>query len=142
VSAQRDKSDLITTTADGRTYLGMPAELAAVVARIIHDRLDLIEKRTGVKVHPDDVPLLAWVSQLDIEVRIAARLASEPVSGDAAPVPPLSVHDVARRSGYTEDGIRKARRRGSLRGEQVGRDWRFWPDDVEQWLGKSRRKSA
>jgi hypothetical protein len=68
VSAQRDKSDLVTTTADGRTYLGMPAELAADVARLIHERLDRLERQTGVKAHPDDVPLRAWALQLDIEV--------------------------------------------------------------------------
>lgn len=133
------RSDLVEITVDGRRYYGIPAELAAGVSLSIRERLLRVAKSVGADL-PTDVPLWALALQLDVASKEAVRHASEPSLGSLAPVPPLSSHDVAQRTGYKPDAVRKAARRGTLHGEHHGRDWRFWPEDVDEW--RPRRESA
>lgn len=130
---------LVKVEFDGRRYVAFREEFAGEVSACIRERLSRVAKAAGVDL-PVDVPLWALALQLDVAGRGPGRLAGGPDSGGIEQVPPLSVHDVGERTGYKPDAIRKAARRGALRGVLVGRDWRFWPDDVDEW--RPRRESA
>lgn len=86
-----------------------------------------------VRIKPDAVK--AFLSSCPAVVAVRRKAAPGLVGlDDVDPDTLLNGHQAAALGGITEEGVRKARERGNIKGTKDGRYWYYKASDVREWL--------